>query len=46
VFVFVQVTSVKSRMAEEKECAIAVEEKLNLQYKMVSFFLQINSLKT
>ncbi|XP_021318344.1 vesicle-associated protein 1-3 isoform X2 [Sorghum bicolor] len=29
-----EVTSVKSRMAEEKECAIAVEEKLNLQYKM------------
>ncbi|CAD6260053.1 unnamed protein product [Miscanthus lutarioriparius] len=29
-----EVTSVKSRMAEKKECAIAVEEKLKLQYKM------------
>jgi len=46
VFVFVQVTSVKSRMAEKKECAIAVEEKLKLQYKRVRFSLQINSLKT
>ncbi|XP_066348809.1 vesicle-associated protein 1-3-like isoform X2 [Miscanthus floridulus] len=29
-----EVTAVKSRMDEEKECAIAVEEKLKLQYKM------------